>query len=91
MILSDLAQKNKLEVTNDDINKEFGKILSRYPQQQKELLDFYQKNPSAIQQLKGSIIEEKTIDFILNNPSIEQKNFSLKEFDKIWTKENEAE
>ncbi len=89
VILSDLAQKNKIEVANDDVNKEFSKILGRFAGQEKAVLEFYQKNPSAIQQLKGSIIEEKTIDFILNQASIERKRISLKEFDKIWEKSNE--
>jgi trigger factor len=71
MILSDLAQKNKVEVSNDDLNKELSKIFGRFQGQEKAIVEFYQKNPDAIQQLKGSIIEEKTIDFILGQPSCE--------------------
>lgn len=89
MILSDLAQKNKIEVSNDDINNELGKVLARFQGQEKTVLEFYQKNPSAVQQLRGAIIEEKTIDFIVNRDSIEKKKLSLKDFDKIWAKANE--
>ncbi len=89
MILSDLAQKNKIEVTNDDINKELGKILARFPNQEKAVLEYYQKSSGAVQQLKGSILEEKTIDFIISQPFLEKKKASLKEFDKIWQKSNE--
>jgi trigger factor len=91
MILSDLAQKNKIEVNNDDLNKEVGKILARFPNQEKAVLDYYQKNPSAIEQLKGSIIEEKTVDFILSNSTLEKKKISVKEFDKVWEKENKED
>lgn len=91
MILSDLAQKNKVEVTNDDLNQEIGKILARFPNQEKAVLDYYQKNAGAVQQLRGSIIEEKTIDFILSNPSLEKKKVSLKELDKLWQKAGENE
>jgi len=89
MILSELAQKNKIEVTNDDINKELGKIMTRFQGQEKAVMEYYQKNASAVQQLRGSIIEEKTIDFILNQPSLEKKKISVKDFDKIWQKSNE--
>lgn len=89
MILSELAQKNKVEVTNDDINKEFGKIITRFQGQEKAVMEYYQKNPDAVQQLKGSIIEEKTVDFIINQPAIEKKKTSLKDFDKLWQKANE--
>ncbi len=91
MILSDLAQKNKVEVTNDDLNQEIGKILTRFPNQEKAVLDYYQKNASAVQQLRGSIIEEKTIDFILSNSGLEKKKVSLKELDKLWQKASEVE
>ena len=91
MILSDLAQKNKVEVNNDDLNNEIAKILARFPGQEKAVMDYYQGNQGAVQQLRGSIIEEKTIDFILTNPSIEKKKISLKELDKLWQKASEVE
>jgi trigger factor len=91
MILSDLAQKNKIEVSNDDLNKEIGKILARFPNQEKMVLEYYQKNQGAVQQLRGSIIEEKTVDLIIANPAIERKKTSLKDLDKVWQKANEEE
>ena len=91
MILSEVAQKNKIEVTNDDINQEIGKILARFPNQEKAVLEYYQKNASAVQQLRGSIIEEKAVDFILNQSGIERKKISLKELDKLWQKASEVE
>jgi trigger factor len=89
MILNDIAIKNKVEVSNEDIDKELRKILTRFPGQEKIVIDFYQKNPQAISQLKGSIIEEKTIDFILSVESIEKKKTSTKDIDKLWKKANE--
>jgi trigger factor len=89
MILSELAQKNKIEITNDDINKEFNKILMRFPGQEKAVMDYYQKNQSAVQQIRGSILEEKAIDFILAQSPVEKKKTDLKDFDKIWAKSNE--
>lgn len=89
IILNDISTKNKIEATNDDINKELGKIFQRFGGQEKAVMEYYQKNPNAIQQLKGSVIEEKTIDFILNRDSLDKKKLSLKEFDKIWQKISE--
>ncbi len=89
IILSELAQKHKIEANNDDINKELSKILSRFAGQEKAVMDYYQKNPNAVQQLRGSIIEEKTIDFILSQDAIEKKKISIKELDKVWQKANE--
>ena len=89
MVLNESAQKNKIEATNDDINKELGKILARFPNQEKAVLEYYQKNSGAVQQLKGSIIEEKAIDFILAQDFIEKKKISIKDLDKAWQKASE--
>lgn len=89
IILNDISAKNKIEANNDDINKELGKIMQRFGGQEKAVIEYYQKNPNAIQQLKGSIIEEKTIDFILNRDTLDKKKLSLKEFDKVWQKISE--
>lgn len=89
IILNDISQKNKIEVNNDDINKELSKIMQKFAGQEKAVIEYYQKNSDAIQQLKGNIIEEKTIDFILQNAEIETKKMSLKDFDKAWQKANE--
>jgi len=89
MVLNELAQKNKIEATNEDINKELGKILARFPNQEKAVLEYYQKNSGAVQQLKGSIIEEKAIDFILTQDFIEKKKISIKDLDKAWQKASE--
>ena len=61
MILADLAQKNSVAVNNDDINKEMQKVLSRFQGQEKEVFEYYQKNQQAMQQLKGAVLEEKTV------------------------------
>lgn len=89
MILSKFAQKNKIEVTNDDIKKELGKVLARLPGQEKAIVEYYQKDQSAVQQLRNFILEEKAVDFVLNQSGLEKKKITLKEFDKIWQKSNE--
>lgn len=88
MILADLAQEYKLEVTNEDINQEMGKMLAQFPGQEKQVTEYYQKNPAAINQLRGSILEEKAVDFILEQPNLDKKTVSLKDLDKMWQKAN---
>lgn len=90
IILNEIAQKNKIEPNNDDMDKELQKIMQRYPGQEKAIIEYYQKNPDAIQQLRGSVIEERTIDYIMGEVTLDTKSVSTKEFDKIWKKFNES-
>ncbi|MBL6664729.1 MAG: trigger factor [Rickettsiales bacterium] len=91
MILSDIANKQKIDVNNDDINQELQKILARFPGQDKQVIEYYQKNPNAASQLRGAIIENKTIDYLINLDEIDSKKTSLKDLDKLYKKANEQE
>lgn len=83
IILSDLSEKNKITVSNDDLLAEINKKAAQFRGQEQMVAQYYQKNPSAIQGLKGQILEEKAIDFILEKAEIEVKKISVKEFDKL--------
>lgn len=90
IILNEISQKNKIETTSADVDKELQKVMQKYPGQEKSIIEFYQKTPDAIQQLKGAIIEEKTIDFVMGKINLDKKEVSTKEFDKIWKRFNES-
>ena len=60
------------------------------PGQDKMILDYYQKNPSASQSLKGSIYEEKIITLIKSKIKLEIKNIHTKEAEKIISEFNKS-
>ncbi len=64
--------------------------MQQYPGQEQMVIEYYQKNPEAIQNLRGALIEEKTIDFIIDKVNLDKKEVSTKEFDKLWKKFNES-
>ena len=53
------------------------------PGQQKQVLEYYQKNPSAAVSLRGSIYEEKIINLIKQKSKQTKKTISLKEAENI--------
>ena len=46
--------------------------MQRYPGQEKEILDYYQKNQDAIRQLTAPVFEDKVIDFILEKVNLKE-------------------
>ena len=58
------------------------------PGQEKMVLDYYQKNPSATQSLKGSLYEEKIINLIKSKIKLNTKEINTKEAEKIITEFN---
>ena len=53
------------------------------PGQEKMVLDYYQKNPSASQSLKGSLYEEKIINLIKTKIKLNTQEIETKEAEKI--------
>ena len=53
------------------------------PGQQKQILEYYQKNPSATASLRGSIYEEKIINLIKEKSKQTKKTISIKEAEQL--------
>ena len=86
MILSKIAEEQKIEVKKEDFDAEIQKILSRYRGQEKQVIDYYQKNPQALENIRLTLIEAKAIEFIISQNSIEKKKTSFKDFEKFYKK-----
>ncbi len=84
LILADIASKNGIQVSNEEVDEEIKNIIAQYPEQESQILEMYNKNPQAIQQIQGAILEEKTIDFILQKINIVERRVSSKQIDRLW-------
>jgi trigger factor len=91
ILLSTTAKRNGITVTNDELNQALQARLQAYPNNQKQVIEFYRKNPDRVQALAGSILEEKTVDFILSKAKIVEKTYSIEEFMKLEEDEIEME
>ena len=90
LLLNEYGEKNKLKVSDDEVRSEIQKQIKGMPGQEKMILDYYQKNPSASQSLKGSIYEEKIIDLIKSKIKLDLKKIDEKEAEKIITEFNKS-
>ena len=89
LILNEFGQKNKVNVTEQELNAEIQKQFRMMPGQEKMVKDYYEKNPSAIASLRGSIYEEKIIGEIKKQAKVNLKEISKDEAEKILKEENE--
>ena len=88
LLLNEYGEKNNLKVSEEEVKAEIQKQIKGMPGQEKMVLDYYQKNPSAAQSLKGSIYEEKIINMIKSKIKLEVKNINTKEAEKIISEFN---
>ena len=83
LILNELGEKNNLKVDEQELRNEIQKQVQSIPNQQKQLLEYYEKNPSATASLRGSIYEEKIINLIKEKSKQTKKIISIKEAEEL--------
>ena len=89
LILNEIGEKNKIKINPEEIQAEIQKQLSMMPGQEKIIMDYYKKNPSASASLRGTLYEEKIIDFIKSKAKSHKKILDKREAEKIIKAENE--
>jgi trigger factor len=83
LILNEYGEKNNLKVSDEEVQGEVQKQIKGMPGQEKLVLDYYQKNPSAAQSLKGALYEEKILNLFKSKINLKKKNIIISEAEKI--------
>jgi trigger factor len=90
LILNEYGEKNNLKVLDDEVNSEVQKQIKGMPGQEKMVLDYYQKNPSAKQSLKGALYEEKILNLFKSKINLKNNNITIAEAEKIISEFNKS-
>jgi trigger factor len=79
LILSDIGQKNELKVEAAELNQAVMEQARRYPGQEQQVFEYFQKNPQAVDQLRAPIYEDKVVDFILEMATVTEQEVEVEE------------
>ena len=91
LILNEFGEKNQIKVSEVEIQNEVQKQLRMMPGQEKMVMDFYQKNPSAVASLRGTVYEEKILNLIKEKGKANKKEISKSEAEKILKEAHQHE
>jgi|TARA_Y100000389_G_scaffold14754_1_gene13083 trigger factor len=83
LILNEFGELNQIKVSEQELQVEIQKQLRMMPGQEKMVMDFYQKNPSAVASLRGTVYEDKIINLIKEKAKPNKKEISKNEAEKI--------
>ena len=89
LILNEFGDQNKIKVEESEIQTEIQKQLKMMPGQEKMVMEYYQKNESALASLRGTIYENKIINLIKSKAKPVKKNITRDEAERILKNENE--
>jgi trigger factor len=82
LVVGEIGDKNKIEVTQDELRRALVQQARRFPGQEKMVYEFYEKTPGAIQELRAPIFEDKVVDFILAQAKPEELKVTRQELMK---------
>ena len=90
LLLNEIGEKNNIKVTDEEVKVEINKQITGMPGQEKMVMEYYQKNPSATQSLKGGIYEEKIINLLKSKIKLNNKTISTLEAKNILSEFNKS-
>jgi trigger factor len=73
LILSEIGNENQIRIVDEELRRAMIDRARQFPGQERQVLDFYRKNPNALNELRAPVYEEKVINFALELAKIEEK------------------
>ena len=82
LVLSEIGEKNKITVSDDEVSRAVIERARSMPGREKEVWDYYRSNANALAQLRAPIYEDKVVDFILELANVTEKKISREDLFK---------
>jgi trigger factor len=82
LVLSEIGTKNKIQVNQQDLQQAVMAEARKYPGQEAQVFEFYQKNQQALESLRAPMFEEKVVDYIVELADVTEKKVSIEELTK---------
>jgi len=90
LILAEIGNAQNITVADPELHKAVINEAQKFPGQEKEVFDYYGKNPQALESLRAPLFEEKVVDYILELAEVKDKAVSQDELLKALDDELEA-
>ncbi len=73
LVLAEIGNANQIRVSDEELRRAVIERARQFPGQEKQVVDFYRKNPNAMNELRAPVYEEKVINFALELVKVEEK------------------
>ena len=87
LVLAQIGESADIKVSDDEVTKALVERVRQYPGQEKQVWEFYQKNPQALAEVRAPIFEEKVVDHILAQVRVVEEPVSK---DVLFSDDEEA-
>ncbi|MAP94256.1 MAG: trigger factor [Ponticaulis sp.] len=81
LVLAEIGRAAELQVTEEEVARALNQEASKYPGQERQIIEFYQKTPGALASIRAPIYEEKVVDYILERAQVTDKAVTREELE----------
>ena len=72
LVLAEIGEQAKVQVTDDEVSQGLVARARQFPGQEKQVWEFYRKNPERLAEIRAPIFEEKVVDHILGQVKVNE-------------------
>ncbi len=73
LVMAEIGDRNKIEVTDEEVQRALTAQMRQFPGQEQSLVDYYRNTPGAVASLRAPIFEEKVVDYLLELVTVTEK------------------
>jgi trigger factor len=76
LVLAEIGEQAKVQISDDEVTQALIQRARQFPGQEKEVWEFYRKNPQALAEIRAPIFEEKVVDHLLGQVKVSDRSVS---------------
>jgi trigger factor len=76
LVLAQIGEKSDIKISDDEVTQALIERVRQYPGQERQVWEFYQKNPQALAEIRAPLFEEKVVDQILSQVKVDEETVS---------------
>ena len=88
LVLAEIGRINEVQISEQEVQQALIAEARNYPGQERQVVEFFQKNPNAMAQLRAPIYEDKVVDLLLEKVKVEDKTVTK---DELFEEDEEPE
>ena len=86
LLIQFIAEQEKISISENELKEGMINYASQYSGQEKQILEYFKKNPSSIETVRGPLLEQKVIDNIVSKAKLSKNKLSIEAYNKLQDK-----
>jgi trigger factor len=82
LVIAEIGERNNIRVSDDQLRAAVMEQVRQFPGQERQIWEYYQKNPNALAALRAPLFEDKVVDFLVELAEVTDKPVSRDELFK---------